>query len=807
MSNTAQSQKIETVLELSIGDNAFDFSINDAIAEAEAELVELNETIDSVSKLKPDCDKLDYILAASSGALCGLIDIFLVGKPGESVLGEMTDKWFANRTKDFASLCHPDHKSFDSLDSAVRFLEQKFKVPYDQTGLGDAGRQIFDLNPKNHHFKSLAHNPTLLGLFFSIIDQYCNTSHFVSNGQLISLQQADGGWKLQGGSHTGKVFCGICNWFGHLVSDVSGSQCSAGSGTRGMGLPSPLWAWINDIIVIKNKLGLTASETDNAFSNLALRIFKEGYDTRFQTAQAIPVIFNELLVRLLYSVRRLFKYFKETPKGKRSASLLWQKCEPFSNITVKRMLTVAHGTFLMSNAGNATARAFISSGVFFNPIELVTRINIVGIGRFTICLYGEAKRAIQYNKANKNAYFASVEKQITQEYLEDLKILAKTHDDETHILMSIDNFQKSGLYTESFNKSIELAIKQAEESAAQTNKKIEELGPFLNILYKCLASIQELFERMDGLPDEIKETTAKLKKIRVEWKQLAENIEAEYNKSKTSAVGVGAGVGVALLGPTIAMSIATTFGVASTGTAIAGLSGAAATKAALAWLGGGALAAGGSGIAAGSTFLALAGPIGWGLAVASIVFGSFFYFINKNNKERLDNIFIHIKNRDIKKNKLAIAEMNERISSIYKDINVLTCIRNRIESFGTNYCKMEKYQKIMLSNFINFMESSTMLLINPIKSLQPSISEKEFNKILYGFDTKTLSHKNLVIFLANLLYNISLDDSDKKLLTESLMNNSEFLSSFHMTKEEFTVEDFITFINNSLKLTNVKKFS
>ena len=51
--------------------------------------------------------------------------------------------------------------------------------------------------------------------------------------------------------------------------------------------------------------------------------------------------------------------------------------------------------------------------------------------------------------------------------------------------------------------------------------------------------------------------------------------------------------------------IATTFGVASTGTAISTLSGAAATNAALAWLGGGALAAGGGGMAAGEAFLTL----------------------------------------------------------------------------------------------------------------------------------------------------------------------------------------------------------
>ena len=79
------------------------------------------------------------------------------------------------------------------------------------------------------------------------------------------------------------------------------------------------------------------------------------------------------------------------------------------------------------------------------------------------------------------------------------------------------------------------------------------------------------------------------------------------------AAGVAGGAAVAGIAPPAAMWIATTFGTASTGTAISTLSGAAATKAALAWLGGGTLAKGGLGIVGGKAFLALAGPIGWGI--------------------------------------------------------------------------------------------------------------------------------------------------------------------------------------------------
>lgn len=450
--------KKDILLNLSVEDGGFDFStsIADAMAKAETDLVVLNETVDSIKGLKPDCDKLDYILATSSGALCGIIDIFLVGKPGESPLGNITDKWFVARTIDFAKLCNPEKKNFDSLDSALRFLEKKFKVPYDQTGLGDAGKTIFDLTAKNHHFKSLAHNPSLLGLFFSILDQFSNTSHFVTDGQLVSLQQADEKWELRGGNIPSKLFCGFANWIGHLISDVSGSSSGAAKGNRGTGLPSPLWTWTNDIIAIKAKLGLSVTETDKTMNELALNIFEKGYDIRFQTAQAIPVFLNELLVRLIYAIRRLFRYFSEIPKTERSFALMWKKCEPFSNATVKRMLTVAHGTFCLVDVGDAVGRSLIAGGGTFNAVEFVLRLNVVGVGRFAISLYGETRRAISYNHAKKEFDFASKETVIVSNYIEGLKILAHQYDDH-HLLMFISDFEKSDAYIEAFGKSVTLA--------------------------------------------------------------------------------------------------------------------------------------------------------------------------------------------------------------------------------------------------------------------------------------------------------------------------------------------------------------
>ena len=452
--NNINKCKSDIILDLNIDDDRFGFatSIDEALAQAETELVVLNETIESIKELKPQCDKLDYILAASSGALCGVIDIFLVGKPGESPLGDITDKWFANRTIDFAKLCgYKGDKN--SLSSAINFLEEKFKIPYDQSVGGGIFRELINLTPSNHHFKSLGHNPTLLGLFFSILNQFTNTSDFVSNGELISLNNSDGKFELQGKNIPSKLFCGIANWIGHLISDVSGSSGSKG---RGMGIPSPIWAWSNDVIAIKAKLNIPVTEFDKSVNELALKLFKKGYDVRFQTTQAIPVFINEMIVRLLYSIRRLIGYYISVPKNDRSWGLLWKSCEPFSNATVKRMLTVAHGTFCIIDIGDATIRGFEKGIGSFNVFEFVLRLNVVGVGRFAISLYGETKRAISYDHARESSDFAAKEITIVENYIEGLKILSAKYDD-ARLLTFIADFKKSDAYIKAFERSVQLA--------------------------------------------------------------------------------------------------------------------------------------------------------------------------------------------------------------------------------------------------------------------------------------------------------------------------------------------------------------
>lgn len=182
--------------------------------------------------------------------------------------------------------------------------------------------------------------------------------------------------------------------------------------------------------------------------------------------------------------------------------------------------------------------------------------------------------------------------------------------------------------------------------------------------------------------------------------------ERELQAAREAAGGAGAGLAagasVAFMAPTAAMWVATTFGTASTGTAISTLSGAAATKAALAWLGGGALSAGGGGMAAGNALLAMAGPIGWSIAGATLL-TSILLFTSKRaklNKQKNEEI------ESVKRNTEKLREIDAQIGTILSEtIQIRTgCNASYAKSialYGKDYTSFSNEQKKMLGALVN----------------------------------------------------------------------------------------------------------
>ncbi len=337
------------------------------------------------------------------------------------------------------------------------------------------------------------------------------------------------------------------------------------------------------------------------------------------------------------------------------------------------------------------------------------------------------------------------------------------------------------------------AREEAEAAIKCTNERIDTLGAQTGNLYGKLNTIQELFDTIRNIPSDKRIQYQKLKEVRLNWKQQAERIEKDYKAAAVKnagggAAGVGAGVAVAALGPTAAMGIATTFGVASTGTAISALSGAAATNAALAWLGGGALAVGGGGMAAGEAFLALAGPVGWAIAGVALVGSGIMLIKTKSDKKRLEDVFTLVSKRDVKSYELATVELDERITRIQSESEILLEAIDKVRTFGTDYDSMTEAQQYELGSYVNLMESSTQLLINPILGLQPKYSDADFDEYVSSSDDVATSYLNRykipIITLANLFYKIKLDEKDEKLLAHSFKKNKAFLEAMKIDKKE-----------------------
>lgn len=160
---------------------------------------------------------------------------------------------------------------------------------------------------------------------------------------------------------------------------------------------------------------------------------------------------------------------------------------------------------------------------------------------------------------------------------------------------------------------------------SEMEKKKEELNSTLEILVKkkieAIKSLKKIAENFkekdrDSIQEEINDSETKQYFYDVDETISAADIA--MNTGKGVSAGIGTAVGT--------WALISTYGAASTGTAIASLSGAAATNATLAWLGGGSLAAGGGGIAAGSAVL------GGIVAIPALAITGLFSHLKANKK-------------------------------------------------------------------------------------------------------------------------------------------------------------------------------
>ncbi|MGO4205673.1 hypothetical protein AB4Z09_28860 [Rhodococcus sp. TAF43] len=189
------------------------------------------------------------------------------------------------------------------------------------------------------------------------------------------------------------------------------------------------------------------------------------------------------------------------------------------------------------------------------------------------------------------------------------------------------------------------------------------------------------------------------------------DLEAARKSAAGATAGFTAGAAVASMAPTAALWVATTFGTASTGTAISALSGAAATNAALAWLGGGAVAAGGGGTAAGGALLALAGPIGWTVAGATLLASIALFTKNKfENREAKQEALT-----SVKQNTALINGMDAQIDDFLRRTASLRELlvqsySEALRCFGADFLALSAPQQSQLVALVNNTKACAALL-------------------------------------------------------------------------------------------------
>lgn len=299
------------------------------------------------------------------------------------------------------------------------------------------------------------------------------------------------------------------------------------------------------------------------------------------------------------------------------------------------------------------------------------------------------------------------------EFCEKRNIIAKFNTDEYYA--KLGDIDEALQYENPLDFQLNKATKEYNKVYEVLNSKGASLLECRNHSLQNIENTEKLVNSIAKTPKEFDKEIKEINIIKEKFKSALEYGKEQTKNLKKAAIGSGAGVGVGVaatsMAPTAAMWVATTFGTASTGTAISALSGAAATNAALAWLGGGALASGGAGMAAGQALLALAGPVGWGIAGASIFASAALFIYSKFNanakkKKEIETIMnstnsLRILSAQIESLTIKTNELSNQLSDFLSEAEYLN---------GCVYTNLTNDEKYLLGTLVNNTKSLSKLI-------------------------------------------------------------------------------------------------
>ena len=607
-------------------------------------------------------DRLDYMMAICSGIIAGLVDVFFVGE----LSIEGANEWGADKTNKFImKIAELQGLKTGDLSKAIRYLEKKSSLAADSVTSVYGGRL-------QHHLRDFSHHFSIGGLLCSLYTQF--TGKVIgtdTRGALLITELADK--TFIGKDFVEKLLFGIVNWFFHMVSDMAGSNATAG---KGSGIPGSVVSLIKELSTLpcfRNKkigereLHVWVSKLYNgtllAKRDRDKRIIKAvKFDLRTEIGilhgidrQYIPVLINECLVRWLYFARRLYCTAKEMEiHSIRDLNRIdISELLPYNNRVIKRMITIASGTFTVIDLAGAAVRAALTGHSPTFLASFAVRCNIIGVGKFIIAC-AEDGQFITEDILEAREQRDRIEKEY-ERLVSDLKALSLNYD-QMRVLSSLERLileddientkkeEEKTLKLQWMEKWSSMRIENSQfvsEDAEdfflpepEVVKYIEnnETGPWVYLI-AMEAMLFSPYHALFGNKDKDKA----LKKIKCKSKYLTDRfstlqgkiqkkdfarIHKEYDRAASIVTGSTNSIVIGAIGTTaaiaatggIAFVFAPAIAAALVGEAAAGLSGAALVSYSLAAIGGGSLATGGLGMAGGTAIItgggALVGMLG-----------------------------------------------------------------------------------------------------------------------------------------------------------------------------------------------------
>ena len=357
-----------------------------------------------------EADKLDYIVAVSSGVLAGLIDAFYVG----AFSLDRASEWGKDVIEQVVlKVAHLEGYQGEDLNEAIKVLEKNHLLAADGI-TSDFGGGL------QHHLRDFSHHFSIGGLFFSILTQFTGMAVGADKaGKLLIVPIPESHRQCLGKNFQEKIAYGTIGWFFHMVSDMAGSSGSLMGGT---GIPGPLVSFMKELSTLPffkdsgdgdmgfrlwlTKLFNGTLLADHDANDKIIKDTVRKFDLRTEIGilgeigkQAMPVLVNQCVVRGFYFCRRTFREIQNLDIrciGDLSR-IAPEDVLPWGTPAVRRMVTVSSGVFTGVDIADAAVRAIKSK----EPVAFFLSVNYVGVATFVVSCIVDARASFKDKKLDE----------------------------------------------------------------------------------------------------------------------------------------------------------------------------------------------------------------------------------------------------------------------------------------------------------------------------------------------------------------------------------------------------------------------